>query len=247
MKRQFSAKVQRLAGKTDTCKAIVFNAGWGKGPQYAKRSSGARGCKDKGRDNLRHGNPSKGKRGLGQSTIPVTDPVGAIGDDRVLPSGAGGTMLACTASIVGTGLPAAKGWVTQSAYEFNGVLSHIAGKGECAVFRPISASSGAKGGTIYGQRHRRGEVALSDGLGQPTPTSSTVCDNTTLRSSGARGLDPCRAAIDISLLWSERHQHTMNSRRGIHRRGKVSSPSGLGQPDAYGFRCATIHVAPLGL
>ena len=56
--------------------------------------------------------------------------------------------------------------------------------------------------------HRRGEVASPDGLGNPTPTGSMVCDNTTLRSSGARGLDVCRAAIDISLLWSERQQRT---------------------------------------
>ena len=38
--------------------------------------------------------------------------------------------------------------------------------------------------------HRRGEVSSPSGLGQPTPTGSmSVCDNTILRSSGARGLD----------------------------------------------------------
>ena len=122
--------------------------------------------------------------------------------------------------------------------------------------------------------HRRGEVTSPDGLGNPTPTDSAVCDNTTLRSSGVRGLDVsrcyilergihrgarlprpmgwgtqplrvqrcatiphcaplergdwmCRAAIDISLLWSERRD---NLRRGIHCGGEVSSPSGLGNP-----------------
>ena len=139
--------------------------------------------------------------------------------------------------------------------------------------------------------HRRGEVTSPDGLGNPTPTGSTVCDNTTLRSSGARGLEVsrcyrhiaplerkagqfavrypssgrgclaptmgwgsqplriprcatvphcaplergdwmCRAAIDISLLWSERRH---NLRRGIHRRGEVASPDGLGDPTPTG-------------
>ena len=103
--------------------------------------------------------------------------------------------------------------------------------------------------------HRRGGVASPDGLGQPTPTGSRVCDNTILRSSGARGLDvsrcyrhiaplerkakpnhppspnhrdsdkwhmlplwgfkifACRAAIDISLLWSERQNRITLPRR----------------------------------
>ena len=49
----------------------------------------------------------------------------------------------------------------------------------------------------------------------------------------------CRAAIDISLLWSERRD---NLRRGIHRRGEVSSPDGLGQPTpGYGVRIALLR------
>ena len=45
-----------------------------------------------------------------------------------------------------------------------------------------------------------GAVSSPSGLGDPTPTGSTVCDNTTLRSSGARDW-MCRAAIDMSPLW----------------------------------------------
>ena len=48
--------------------------------------------------------------------------------------------------------------------------------------------------------HRRGGVASLDGLGQPTPTGSMVCDNTTLRSSGARGLDVSRCYRHIAPL-----------------------------------------------
>ena len=48
--------------------------------------------------------------------------------------------------------------------------------------------------------HRRGEVASPSGLGQPTPTGSGVCDNTTLRSSGARGLDVSRCYRHIAPL-----------------------------------------------
>ena len=44
----------------------------------------------------------------------------------------------------------------------------------------------------------------------------------------------CRAAINISLLWSERRH---NLRRGIHRRGEVASPAAqrVGEPNPYGF------------
>ena len=47
------------------------------------------------------------------------------------------------------------------------------------------------------------EVASSDGLGNPTPTESTVRHDNTLRSAGARRLD-LSSAIDISLRWSEK-------------------------------------------
>ena len=48
--------------------------------------------------------------------------------------------------------------------------------------------------------HRRGGVASPDGLGHPTPTGSGVCHNTTLRSSGARGLDVSRCYRHIAPL-----------------------------------------------
>ena len=74
--------------------------------------------------------------------------------------------------------------------------------------------------------HRRGLVSSPDGLGQPTPTGSMVCDNTILRSSGARGLDVSRCYRHIA-LWSERRH---NLRHGIHCRGGVAAPEGLGNP-----------------
>ena len=81
--------------------------------------------------------------------------------------------------------------------------------------------------------HRRGEVSSPSGLGQPTPTGSMVCDNTTLRSSGARGLDVSRCYRHIAPLERKAPTH-QNSRCVIHCRGEVSSPSGLGQPTPTG-------------
>ena len=61
----------------------------------------------------------------------------------------------------------------------------------------------------------------------------------------------CRAAIDISLLWSERRD---NLRCGIHRRGEVTSPDGLADPTPTGWGTqlptgiggvALLHIAPL--
>ena len=81
--------------------------------------------------------------------------------------------------------------------------------------------------------HRRGEVASPDGLGQPTPTGSRVCDNTILRSSGARGLDVSRCYRHIAPLERKAPTH-QNSRCVMHRRGEVASPDGLGQPTPTG-------------
>ena len=95
-----------------------------------------------------------------------------------------------------------------------------------------SAPLGLNAATQQNSRHgihRRGLVSSPDGLGNPTPTDSMVCDNTTLRSSGARGLDVSRCYRHIAPL--ERKAATQqNSRHGIHRRGLVSSPDGLGNP-----------------
>ena len=83
--------------------------------------------------------------------------------------------------------------------------------------------------------HCRGEVSSPSGLGQPTPTGSMVCDNTILRSSGARGLDVSRCYRHIAPLERKAPMH-QNSRDGIHRRGGVASPDGLGQPTPTGFK-----------
>ena len=64
-----------------------------------------------------------------------------------------------------------------------------------------------------------GEFSSPSGLGNPTPTGSTVCDNTTLRSSGARGLDVSRCYRHVAPLGLN-----ANLRRGIHRGRAVSSP-----------------------
>ena len=82
--------------------------------------------------------------------------------------------------------------------------------------------------------HRRGEVTSPDGLGNPTPTHSMVCHNTTLRSSGARGLDVSRCYRHIAPLERKAPTH-QNSRCVMHRRGEVTSPDGLGNPTPTGF------------
>ena len=81
--------------------------------------------------------------------------------------------------------------------------------------------------------HRIGLVSSSNGLGDPTPTGSGVCDNTTLRSSGARGLDVSRCYRHIAPLERKAPTH-QNSRCVMHRIGLVSLPSGLGDPTPTG-------------
>ena len=89
--------------------------------------------------------------------------------------------------------------------------------------------------------HRRGEVSSPDGLGNPTPTGSTVCDipHSLLWSGDWR----CRAAIDISLLWSERRYNL----RAVSIVGaRLPRPMGWGTQPLRVQRCATIpHCAPL--
>ena len=94
--------------------------------------------------------------------------------------------------------------------------------------------------------HRRGGVASPDGLGAANDnTGPTVSDNTTLRSSGARGLDVSRCYRHIAPLERKAPMH-QNSRCVMHRRGEVSSPSGLGQPTLYGFNgVRQYHIALL--
>ena len=66
-------------------------------------------------------------------------------------------------------------------------------------------------------------------MGWGTQPLRTVCDNTTLRSSGARGLDVSRCYRHIAPLERKAAMHR-NSRHCIHRGGEVSLPSGLGNP-----------------
>ena len=106
-----------------------------------------------------------------------------------------------------------------------------------------------------------GAVSSPSGLGDPTPTGSTVCDNTTLRSSGARRLDVSRCYRHIAPL--ERKAAQFAARYPSW--GEFSSPSGLGNPTPTGStvcdnttlrssgarrldvsRCYR-HIAPLGL
>ena len=100
-----------------------------------------------------------------------------------------------------------------------------------AAFYKHAAPLGLKAAMHRNSRyciHRGGEVSSPDGLGnQPL---RTVCDNTTLRSSGARGLDVSRCYRHIAPLERKAAMHR-NSRYCIHRGGgEVTSSSGLGNP-----------------
>ena len=79
--------------------------------------------------------------------------------------------------------------------------------------------------------HRRGEVASPDGLGNPTPTDSAVCDSTTLRSSGARGLDVSRCYRHIAPL--ERKAGQFAARYPLWGRGLLAQR--VGEPNPYEF------------
>ena len=90
--------------------------------------------------------------------------------------------------------------------------------------------------------HRRGEVASPDGLGDPTPTGSTVCDNTTLRSSGARGLEVSRCYRHIAPL--ERKAVQFAARHPSSGRGYLAR--WVGEPNPYGFNgVRQYHIALL--
>ena len=83
--------------------------------------------------------------------------------------------------------------------------------------------------------------------GWGTQPLRTVCDNTTLRSSGARGLDVSCCYRHIAPLERKAAMHR-NSRHCIHRGGEVSLPSGLGDPtptDPTSFAHVPIFVPPV--
>ena len=90
----------------------------------------------------------------------------------------------------------------------------------------MSAIVGAWVGEPNPYRSGSGFFISPSGLGDPTPTVRG-CATIPHCAPLERGDWMCRAAIDISLLWSERRH---NWRRGIHCGGEVSSPDGLGNP-----------------
>ena len=114
-------------------------------------------------------------------------------------------------------------------------------------------------------RNRRGLVASPSGLGQPTPTGSRVCDNTTLRSSGARGLDVSRCYRHIAPLERKAptHQNSncivglalgqpigfivlRSSGGALDVLPRSSSERGWGTSNAYGFNgVRQYHIALL--
>ena len=100
------------------------------------------------------------------------------------------------------------------------------------VFRLTCRPSGAKCGIIGGAVSIVGERSPCP-AGWGTQPLRTVCDNTTLRSSGARGLDVSRCYRHIAPLERKAAMHR-NSRHCIHRGGEwgevISLPSGLGNP-----------------
>ena len=112
---------------------------------------------------------------------------------------------------------------------------------------------------LWSERHQQSKIQVTASIvgawfprpmgwgTQPLRVQWGVHDNTTLRSSGARGLDVCRAAIDISLLWSERHQHTKIQGAASIVGAWFPRPMGWGtQPLRIQWWGATIpHCAPL--
>ena len=90
--------------------------------------------------------------------------------------------------------------------------------------------------------HRRGEVTSPRWVGDPTPTGSTVCDSTTLRSSGARGLDVSRCYRHIAPL--ERKAAQFAARHPSSGRGYLAR--WVGEPNPYGFNgVRQYHIALL--
>ena len=79
--------------------------------------------------------------------------------------------------------------------------------------------------------HRRGEVASPERVGSTQPLRIPRCVTVPYCAPLERGDWRCRAAINISLLWSERRD---NLRRGIHRGARLPRPDGLGNPTPTG-------------
>ena len=119
----------------------------------------------------------------------------------------------------------------------------------CACYKHV-APLGLNAAQFAARYPSWGEFSSPSGLGNPTPTGSTVCDNTTLRSSGARRLDVSRCYRHVAPLGLNASQFAARYPSW----GEFSSPSGLGNPTptdptsvlTFQFSCLPVHMcAPL--
>ena len=133
-----------------------------------------------------------------------------------------------TVSIVGARLPRSTGWGTQRLrVQWCATILYMRSSGARGLdvsrcyrhIAPLERKAPMHQNSRDGI-HRRGEVSSPSGLGDPTPTGAMVCDNTILRSSGARGLDASRCYRHIAPLERKAPMH-QNSRCVMHRRGLV--------------------------
>ena len=181
------------------------------------------------------------------------------------PSGAKCVTICGVVSIVGARFPRPTGWGTQPlriqlrllTFQFSYLPVHLSPLWgfRYLVYRACYkhvAPLGLNAGQFAARYPSWGEFTSPSGLGNPTPTGSTVCDNTTLRSSGARGLDVSRCYKHVAPLGLNASQLAAR----IPSWGGFSSPSGLGNPTPTDptsrahvpiFVPPGSHVAPLGL
>ena len=110
------------------------------------------------------------------------------------------------------------------------MITHVAPLGLWVTWLPVyykhAAPLGLNAPKCNTRSHCREKVASPDGLGNPTPTGSTVRHDTTLRSAGARRLD-------LSTFY--RHIAPLERK------------AGSGFFSIFVHQSNAIHVAPLGL
>ena len=148
------------------------------------------------------------------------------------------TKICGAASIVGARFPRPTGWGSQRLrVQGCATIPHCAplecGDWRCRAAIDISLLWSERRHNLRCGIHRRGEVASPDGLGQPTPTGSTVCDNTTLRSSGARGLDVSRCY---------RHIAPLERKAPMHQNSRAASIVGAGFPRPAGWGTQPLRI-----
>ena len=112
------------------------------------------------------------------------------------------------APVVGKRSPRPTGWETQPLRgQPCAMITHVAPLGLWVTWLPVyykhAAPLGLNAPKCNTRSHCREKVASPDGLGNPTPTGSTVRHDTTLRSAGARRLDlsTYRSAGAKSWFW----------------------------------------------